>query len=134
MVTDEDFATYCEKKEEEKVLKKSISALGTSIKQFFTENKTTNKQVGKWKVELQHRVSEDVNEAKMLDILQDFWEKEHPDKKCPFVQTVCILNMDALEGALYRGEIPEDVMTQLNACRIRKETDALVYSINKEEE
>lgn len=131
MEISEKITKYCENKEAEKVLSKETKVLGSEIKKYLMENPNAEVQSGVWKVELQHRISEDFDEAKVLMAIKAFWVINHGDEKCPFVKAVEYVDMEALEGALYKGEIPEDVIMQIDSCRVKKESDALVYSKKK---
>ena len=133
MTTEEQIKLYCEKKEEEKALGKEIKSLGTAVKDFLIGSTDKVKQVGSWKVQLQHKVTEAIDEDKLLTVIKGFWAEKNGSMKCPFIRTVEVIDMEALEGALYRGEIPEDVLLKIDGCRVKKETDALVYSKNKGE-
>ena len=134
MTTEEKIAMYCEKKEEEKALGKEIKSLGTAIKDFLFDTTDKIKQVGSWKVQLQHKVTETVDEVKLLAVLKEFWAEKNGSMQCPYVKTIEVVDMEALESALYKDEIPQDVLMKIDGCRVKKETDALVYSKVKGEE
>ena len=127
MTTEEQITSYCEKKEEEKLLSKSIKQLGETIKGFLIDNKKNDMQAGEWQINLQHKVTESIDEDKLLSVLKGFWVEKNGSIQCPFVSTVEVVNMEALEGAIYRGEIPDEILLKIDGCRIKKETDALTY-------
>lgn len=123
---------YCEKKEEEKILKKDIGNLSSEIKEYLKKQDGNNAVVGKWRVELQHKVVEDLDEAKLVNAIQKYWEENNIDGDCPYIQYVPIINMEELERRIYNEEVPENILNMINSCRIKKETVALVYKKNKE--
>lgn len=130
----EKISEYCEKKEEEKTLSKAIKMLGAEIKEFLLGSGKPSEVVGDWQVQIQHKVTESIDEEKLLRVLKRHWAEKHGDSSCPFVAQVEVVDMEELESAIYKGEIPEDVLMQIDGCRIKKETDALVYSKKKKEE
>lgn len=132
MGIEEQISQYCEKKEESGVLSKELKALSADIKQYLVEHKATAKEVGEWEVRLQTKVTEDFDMTKLICVLKKYWEYEHEGEPCPFVTTVEVIDENALEGALYRDELPQEVIEKIDGCRIKKETTALVYKKVKE--
>ena len=131
MATSEQVELYCEQKEQEKVLKKSIAKLNEDIKSSLIAENKNDMTSGKYTVQLEIRTSEDVNTEKMLSILKQFWQKNHGDEKCPFIRTVEYVDMDELEAFMYQEELPKEVILDLDTCRIKKTTTALTYKIKK---
>ena len=133
MTTEEQIIAYCEKKEEEKALSKTIKKLNSDIKAFLGNLKDKKTQVGDWQVELRHKVTEDIDELKLLTVVKGFWSEKNGSMECPFVKRIEVVDMDALEGAIYRNEIPKEVLLEIDGCRVKKENDSLVYKKAKKE-
>lgn len=132
---DEKIKSYCEKKEEEKSLKKVISQLNDSLKSEFSKIKDKTLKSDKYAVTIEERVTEGFDEYKLINVLKTFWQSKYGRQRCPFIKTVeCIDEecMKTLESYIYRGDIPKDVLTQIDACRTKKVTTALTYKIAKE--
>ena len=127
--------SYCKSKEEEKQLSKKIKSLGADIKAYLIDKRDNKKGdseiVGEWTVSLQHKVVEDVDMEKLANVLIQYWEKGDSNMPNPFIMYVPTVNMEALEKSIYAKEIPEDVLRQIDSCRIKKENDALVYTKTK---
>lgn len=140
MKLEEQITQYCEQKQEESILKKSIETLNKSIKEALsnsTKEIKSGKQgvrAGKYEVKLQIKQNTNVDEGKMLEIIKRFWHSTHGSQQCPFIRTVEVIDSDALEGAIYREELPKEVAVELGKCIKRSEIKALVYKEIKEEE
>lgn len=132
MAKEQEIERYCELKEQEKALSKDIKGLGSDIKEFLMDTDERSQQVGKWIVKLQRKVTEDVDTEKLLDVLTKYWDTVGDGRDNPFLSFVPVVNMEALEKALYMDELPADLITQIDGCRVKKESDALVYSRVKE--
>ena len=132
MGLEEQVTQYCEQKEQESILSKSNKKLNDEIKRTLIESNQKDATFGKYTVKLESRTSENVDDVKMLAVLKAFWESEHKGEKCPFIATVEVLNPDALEEFMYKTELPESVILDLDKCRTVTTTTALKYSIKKE--
>ena len=124
---------YCESKEEEKTLKKKLSGLSSEIKEQLNADEETKFEAGDWVVELQNKVSEDIDEAKLVSFIQRYWAEKGKEEECPYIQYVPVINMEALEKDIYNKNIPEDILNAIQSCRITKETQALIYKRAKKE-
>lgn len=125
MTVEEQIKAYCEKKEEEKVVSKEIKSLGADIKKHLLETDDKKQQVDGWVVQLQHKVVEDLDEEKLVSYILRHWGDR--DIPCPYITYIPIINMEALESAIYNKEIPEEILQAIDSCRVKKESDALVY-------
>lgn len=132
MTPKEQIELYCEQMNEEKALHKANKTLNDNIKQTLIDDNATDAKSGKYSVHLETRVTEELDTVKMLDILKAFWKKKYGSKKCPFIRTVEVLDMEELESFMYTEELPSDLILDLDMCRIKKETKALTYKIAKE--
>lgn len=130
----ENVKEYCAKKEEEKVLKKEISALSSDIKTYLTEEKESYSVVGNWRVELQDKVSEDLDEDKLINLILQFWENNNIEKPCPYIVYKPVIDMEKLESAIYNREVPEVLLDAIDKCRIRRTSTALIYKKAKKED
>lgn len=122
---------YCEAKEQEKSLKKDISALGNEIKEYLTSHDGKAEADG-WTVVLQPRNVESVDEEKMLYVIKSAWTEHNGSMQCPYIRTVEVLDMDALESAIYRGDISDETLLALDGCRTKTTQYALTYKKKKE--
>lgn len=76
---------------------------------------------------VQHR--ETMNEDKLLDIMRN-----HKDvaEVCELIKTKDYIDMDALESAIYKGKISNDILMEIDKCREVKEVVTLRISKVKE--
>lgn len=90
---------------------------------------------GGYKVIRQVRTKVKVNEDKMLDILKEDWRTRCGDAECPYIKTREYIDSDALESALYKGDIPAETMAKLNTCQEKVEEIALkCVPVNEKED
>lgn len=134
MITEEQIKNYCEKKDEEKILKKTINSLGESIKNELISNKETDAEFGRYSIHLETRTTENIDEQKLLDTLESDWIRRNGENaELPsYIKVARYVDMNALESAIYKGEIPQETVLELDKCRVKKETVALTYKVAKE--
>ena len=125
---DEKIEKYCELKEQEKKVSKDIKSLNAEIKEYLLGTDDKKQNVGEWEVHLQHKTNEDIDEAKLLSVIKTWWEREHDGEACPYITKVEVADMEELERGIYNKRIPEEVLMLIDKCRIKKETDNLIYS------
>ena len=133
MITEEQVKDYCQKKDEEKVLKKAISSLGETIKNELINSKETDAKFDKYTVRLETRTTESVDEAKLLSVLESDWIKRNGEDSDlpPYIKVARYVDMDALESAIYNGEISKETLLAIDGCRVKKESVALTYKVAK---
>ena len=125
---DEKIEKYCELKEQEKKVSKDIKILNAEIKEYLLGTDDKKQNVGDWEVHLQHKTNEDIDEEKLLSVIKAWWEREHEGEACPYIAKVEVADMDELERGIYNKRIPDEVLMLIDKCRIKKETDNLIYS------
>lgn len=116
--------SYIENKELADRYKKLCDAENKELKEELTKEGLTEYSWEGYTVKLSTAVTESMDEAKALE-----WAHEHD--LTGVIKTKEVLDYEALEGMIYRGEIPSDVMLELNRCRLRKETTQLRISKKK---
>ena len=124
---------YCEEKEKEKALKKVLGTLSTDIKDYMAEHADEDISTDDFTVHIQIKVSEEVDEEGMLEVLKKDWASKYGSMQCPYIKTREYVDMDALEQVIYAGGISTEVLLQLDKCRTVKETRALTYKKVKKE-
>ena len=124
---------YCEEKEKEKALKKVLGTLSTDIKDYMAEHADEDISTDDFTVHIQLKVSEEVDEEGMLEVLKKDWASKYGSMQCPYIKTREYVDMDALEQVIYAGGIATEVLLQLDKCRTVKETRALTYKKVKKE-
>lgn len=103
-----------------KSLKKSVDDLNKEIKNEMVARQLDSFESTNWKISYQTRRSESLDEDKVIKILTNANLDTNIVKMKPYVDE------DALESAIYNGNIPADVLKEISDCKIVKETFALV--------
>lgn len=124
---------YFSQKKDMDEIKSSVDADNKSIKQIMEELGIKEETVGDVTAKISVTVKESFNEDKLMHLLENS-TYTNPDTG---IRNVCIasglgivkmrpyVDMDALEDAMYKGLIPEDVILQMNGCKEVKETVSL---------
>ena len=99
--------------------KKQIDADNAKIKKIMKKEGISEYSAGRYRVSYSVAVSENFNDEKLLAKVKELW---HGEGECPYVKTVEVPDMKAIEDAIYHGELnPSD----LADCRVRTETPRL---------
>lgn len=88
------------------------------IKVIMEENEITDFMVDDLKAKYYTSTSENFNEDQLLEVL-----KKNGLMTC--IKTVEVVDMDALENAIYHHEVPNNVLKKMDECRITKTTVSL---------
>ena len=100
----------------------------SQIKDIMKENELTDFAVSGVKVKYVESRKEELDEDKLLEIL-----KKNGLTNC--VKTVEVVDMDALENAIYHREVPNSVLKKMDSCKTTKVTVALrVSKVNEKVE
>ena len=124
---------YYANKETEKVLKKEIDADNKEIKQIMLDSNSENEVIEDYKVSCKTIVTEDFDKDLLISKLVSIWKDAgNGDVACPWIEYVPKVNDEALEDAIYNGEIsPED----LKSCKVSKSQVRLtVRKVKKKED
>ena len=115
-----------------KRLTKDADAYKEQIKKMMLERHCDSYTAGGYVVSCIVSERTSLNQEKMLDILKKDWASRSNGFPCPYVKTVEVLDMDALEAALYSQDIPKSVVKELDSCREVKKVTTLKCSREKE--
>lgn len=119
---------YGEHDSQAKELKKVCDEEKEQIKRELREQQLKNFVSEGYKVTYQVSERVTLDTDKMVHWLQEYWNAKESNEPCPYLKTIVVLNEDALETALYKQELPEYVIEQLNSCRSVKEVETLKCS------
>ena len=102
------------------------------IKEIMAEEGIDSMSAGGYKVTYTVTEKQTMNEAKLLDVLHKHFGNG-PDvygimKLKEYVDT------DALENAIYKGDIPKEVLIEMDNCREKKQVPTLRISKAKKKE
>lgn len=114
---DDIVADYGKLDEQAKLLKKEVDTEKDLIKSMMCESNLTEYTAGGFTVKYSVSERTTVDEVKMLNVLKQDWVERFGSMECPYIKTIEVIDEDALESALYKGDIPENVMAELNNCQ-----------------
>ena len=100
-----------------KQLKKVCDSEKESLKNIMGEMGSEKESYGGFTITRTVSERENFNEQQALAILKQNWYENHGSEPCPFVKTVEVLDSDALESAMYNGELDNNTILKLDECR-----------------
>lgn len=116
---------YVINKDEYESYKAIVEREKKQIKSLLTDIGETEWQVGNNKVVAQERVTQTVNEDKLVEYLKSI-------NATDCIKTIEIIDSDKLESAIYHGIITSDQVKEMQAFYTEKKTVALKLSRVKE--
>ena len=120
MTLEELIPVYGENNAQYNSLKKVVGEQSSEIKKLMQGNKLDEKTVGDWTAKLTVKRSESFDEDKLIGIVKELGFADQ------LIETKEYVNMDALEEAIYRGDITQDMLAvQISKAKVVKETVAL---------
>lgn len=120
MTLEELIPVYGENNAQYNSLKKVVGEQSGEIKKLMQGNKLDEKTVGDWTAKLTVKRSESFDEDKLIGIVKELGFADQ------LIETKEYVNMDALEEAIYRGDITQDMLAvQISKAKVVKETVAL---------
>ena len=127
MTLDELILEYGTNKDLLDKTKKICDADNTAIKELMKESSIDKHTSGPYTVSYGITQKEVVDEDSMLDYL-----KKHIDPSSGVIKTKEYIDADALENAIYKKELPDDVIAGLSQFSTIKETEVLRLKKAKE--
>lgn len=109
--------------------KKIVDAKAKKIKELMLNSNLTKKTSGKYTAKLTTRKSESFDEDGLVKYIKSSLWANMGSMECPYIKTVEVVNWDALEKAMYNGEISKEQMTDIGKYKQVKETVALGLEI-----
>lgn len=138
MTLEELVPAYAKNKTELDFIKKACDEQNTAIKTIMAEQGKDSAEIGDYKVTVSTQTREAMNEEKLIDVLEHsvYHTDDTADAICiatglGIVKMKPYVDMDALESAIYKGLIPEDVMMRIASCKESKEVVTLRVSKKK---
>lgn len=114
--------TYGAKDQQIKLLKKENDNTKERIKSLMEFHNIVSWTAGSFKVSRVESTTETLNEAKVLDVLE---ENKDLAVQLGIIKTKEYVDFEALESAIYQGTIPTEIVQGLDTCRESKTTVAL---------
>ena len=115
-----------------KEVKAVVDADNAKIKAIMREREIKDYQVDDWKAVYSVQRRESMNEDKLLDVLKKNWTAHNGSMQCPYIKTKEYIDFDILEDAIYRNELSNEVLMEMDTCKEVKEVETLKVSKVKE--
>ena len=115
-----------------KEVKAVVDADNAKIKAIMREREIKDYQVDDWKAVYSVQRRESMNEDKLLDVLKKNWTAHNGSTQCPYIKTKEYIDFDILEDAIYRNELSNEVLMEMDTCKEVKEVETLKVSKVKE--
>ena len=122
---------YGEKKAVYDKEKKVIDGLNSSIKEIMLKYGQDACESGDFTATCTVSESDDMNEERLLHVLKNVLWADKGSMHCPFIKLVEQVDFDALEKAIYQGELTEEQLLEINKCRETKQRVTLRISKKK---
>lgn len=118
--------TYKAGKDLENKYKKDNTALNTSIKDIFLDlfkdklnaDGEAEFSTEQFTAKLKVKKNEELNEAKAIETIKSEWASKNGSMTCPYLKMVYVLDEEAIEKAIYNGELKAEVLA---SCKEVKE-------------
>ena len=125
--------TYGSTKSQADELKALIEADNKEIKRICRELSINNMETNGWAMSYVVAVKHIVDEERMLEILKEYWIANNGSKECPYIKTKEYVDQDALEHAIFVGDIEDKaVLLKLKECYTDKQEERLTIKRAKE--
>ena len=105
-----------------KALKKSNDADKELIKNFLAEQESSKWTAGGYTVQRVVSNSETMNEGKLLALMQKYRDIAEANG---IIKTMEYVDTNALETAIYQGQLSQDILTEMKDCHETKTTVSL---------
>ncbi len=112
----------------EKEVKDALNKDNKEIKNIMLSANKEIENIGEYKVSCKTIITEDFDKDLLVKKLKSIWAEQNGSMTCPWLEMVYVVNDEALENAIYNGEInPED----LKECKISKSQVRLTITKKK---
>lgn len=118
-------------KEEYDKYDKAVKAENSLIKDLMKELNLTVIAYKDWKVTYSVAERKSMDEDMLLEVLKHAWTEKNGSMECPYIKTKQYVDMDALEAAIYNGQVSDDTLLEMKKCESCKEVVTLRLSKNK---
>lgn len=116
---------YSEKKSVYDEEKKVIDKLNGSIKELMTEYELSEYEGDNVTVTCTVSDTEKMNEDMLLEVIKTKIWAGNGSMQCPFIKTVEQVDFDALEKAIYNGDLSKEQLLEIGKCKEVKSTTTL---------
>ena len=120
---------YGKQKAELDILTKSCKKLNSDIKSAMEEGELSEYAGADYTVKISVSTSDKMNEDKLLYILSQKYRETA--ETLGIIKVKEYVDFDAMEKAIYNGEVSEDMIHDIGSCNETKETVRLLISKKK---
>lgn len=113
-------------------LNKDVKRDADEIKQIMLAEKLDSSISGEYEAKLSFQHKESFDEEGLIQFLQEsLWNEENGP--CPYIKTVQVIDWDAVENAIYSGEINNEQLVEIDKFKTVVETPVLKLGKVKKE-
>lgn len=109
-----------------KELKAECDARNQEIKTIMAEENLDYFNTEDYSASYKVKQTTKVNEEKLLQVLKKDWTSRNGSMECPYIQKREYVDSDALEAAIYKGEINPETLAMIKDCSTVVETPTLI--------
>ena len=114
-----------ENKTQADALKKLVDTDAAEIKQIMLDEKLDSSISDNYKASLSFQEKESIDEEGLLAYIKSVIWNNKGSMHCPYIKTVEVIDWDAIEQAVYNGEITKEQVLGIDNYRSIKKTPVL---------
>lgn len=114
-------------------LKKEVDKDAAEIKQLMMQEKLDSSLSGDYIANLTFKNNESIDEEGMLNYVKSVLWVDKGSMQCPYIQTIEVLNWDAIEKAIYNGQITKEQVLEMDKFKTVTQTPVLKLGKPKKE-
>ena len=122
---------YVENKREADDYAKLAKKYNADIKNMMRELDISDISNGSYVIKRSIVKTAKMDEQKMIEILKRVWTG---DGENPYIKTVEVVDLDAVENAMYNNAFSQDIIAEFSACDISTTIEKLTISKVKDKE
>lgn len=113
-------------------LKKEVDKDAAQIKQIMIDKKMENSTSGVYTADLSFRDDTTIDEDGVMNFIKTKLWGNKGSMECPYIKRIEVIDWDALEKAIYNGEITKKQVLAMDKFKTVKKTPVLKLKVQKE--
>lgn len=114
-------------------LTKEAKKDGDKIKAIMTDAGYENSSSGRYTANIQYATSEKLDEDGMIHYIKSEIWGDKGSMHCPYIKTVEVIDFEALEKAIYHGDITQEQVAEMGKFKTVTKTPKLYLKVSKED-
>lgn len=117
--------TFGDNNEKVKELKKILDEKNAEIKSLMAAQELRSFSTDSYNASYIVKETVKLDEEKLLQVLIQDWAARNGSMECPYIKTKQYVDNDALEAAIYRGELDPNTLAKIKECSVVTQTPTL---------